>query len=78
MDLEGMPPLDRFGGEPPSEIETDSGPGDRIYQDLRQNTKRDQLHPYIQTLTITDVESCVKLEEAAFPPNERCTREKVR
>lgn len=41
-------------------------------------SKRDHLHPYTQTLTVTDVDSCVRLEDATFPPQERCTREKVR
>ena len=41
------------------------------------NDKRDELHPYTQALSISDVESCTKLEEVTFPPNERCTREKV-
>lgn len=43
----------------------------------QQNSKRDDVHPYTQTLTLSDVESCVILEEAAFPPQERATREKV-
>lgn len=40
-------------------------------------SKRDELHPYTQCLTVNDVESCTKLEEATFPPEERCTKEKV-
>ena len=43
----------------------------------QQNEKRDALHPYVQTLSLSDVESCVRLEEETFPPQERCTREKV-
>ena len=43
----------------------------------QRNEKRDYLHPYTQTLTLNDVESCVRLEDVAFPPNERCSREKV-
>lgn len=39
--------------------------------------EKENLHPYIQTLTIADVESCVALENAAFPEAERCSREKV-
>lgn len=35
------------------------------------------LHPYVQTLSLMDVESCVALENATFPENERCSREKV-
>lgn len=43
----------------------------------RHNSKLDELHPYTQTLSMSDVESCVLLENAAFPPNERASREKV-
>lgn len=43
----------------------------------QSNSKRDDLHPYTQTLTLSDIDSCVLLEEAAFPPQERATREKV-
>jgi hypothetical protein len=36
------------------------------------------LHPYTRPLTISDVDSCVALEDAAFAnPEERATREKV-
>lgn len=42
------------------------------------NTKLDHLHPWVQSLTVSDVESCTELEQLAFPPHERCTREKVR
>ena len=36
------------------------------------------LHPYTRPLTISDLESVVALENAAFSdPNERATREKV-
>lgn len=34
------------------------------------------IKPYVQSLTMLDLESCVKLEEATFPPQERCSREK--
>jgi len=40
-------------------------------------TKRDQLHPYTQALSVSDVDSCTRLEEETFPPHERATREKV-
>lgn len=43
----------------------------------QRNEKRDQLHPYTQTLKLSDVDSCVLLEAETFPPHERCTREKV-
>lgn len=35
------------------------------------------LHPYVQTLSLSDVDSCVALENATFPEHERCSREKV-
>lgn len=35
------------------------------------------LHPYTRPLTITDLDSCVALENAAFDENERCSPEKV-
>ncbi|KAI4245942.1 MAG: hypothetical protein L6R40_002158 [Gallowayella cf. fulva] len=34
------------------------------------------LHPYVQTLSLSDLESCVALESATFPEPERCSREK--
>jgi hypothetical protein len=37
-----------------------------------------KLHPYTRLLTISDLESCVALENAAFPiEQERATRDKV-
>lgn len=41
------------------------------------NARRNELHPYVQTLSIADLESCVQLEEAAFQPQERASKEKV-
>lgn len=40
--------------------------------------KWDRLHPENQALSVADVDQCVSLEDAAFPPDERATREKVR
>lgn len=45
-------------------------------QEREIRTKND-LHPYVQTLSLADLESCVALENAAFPEEERCSREKV-
>ncbi|KAI9720173.1 MAG: hypothetical protein M1812_002991 [Candelaria pacifica] len=42
----------------------------------RKTEERHSWHPYIQTLTESDVESCVNLENATFPEQERCSREK--
>ena len=43
----------------------------------QRNEKRDELHPYTQSLKLSDIDACVRLEEETFPPQERCTREKV-
>jgi hypothetical protein len=39
--------------------------------------KYDDLHPYTQILSLSDLEACVALEDAAFPEHERCSRDKV-
>ena len=39
--------------------------------------KYDNLHPYTQILSMSDLEACVALENAAFPEHERCSRNKV-
>ncbi|KXT01180.1 hypothetical protein AC578_592 [Pseudocercospora eumusae] len=86
--LSGMSGLSRVGDDDDDEQDTErAGPmdahdehdddNDSIVTELSQrNEKRDELHPYTQTLSLSDVESCVRLEEATFPPQERCTREK--
>ncbi|KAK5044735.1 hypothetical protein LTR84_010509 [Exophiala bonariae] len=38
--------------------------------------KWDRLHPENQALSVFDVDQCTKLEEEAFPPEERASREK--
>ncbi len=45
---------------------------------MKKVERRNDLHPYVATLSLADVESCVKLEAAAFPEHERCSKEKVR
>lgn len=39
--------------------------------------KYDKYHPENQVLTIANVNDCVEVEDAAFPPEERASREKV-
>jgi hypothetical protein len=39
--------------------------------------KYDDLHPFAQILSLSDLEACVALESAAFPEHERCSRDKV-
>ena len=50
-------------------------------QQLRTNrakvSERNDLHPYVQTLSLSNLESCVALENAVFSEEERCSREKV-
>lgn len=40
--------------------------------------KWDRLHPENQSLSVFDVDQCSSLENEAFPPEERASREKVR
>lgn len=40
-------------------------------------TKLDDLHPFVQLLSVSNVDDCVKVE-GAFPEAERCSRDKVR
>uniref|UniRef100_A0A381L3F5 Bgt-3702 n=1 Tax=Blumeria graminis f. sp. tritici 96224 TaxID=1268274 RepID=A0A381L3F5_BLUGR len=43
-----------------------------------ENYKTNDLHPYTRPLTLADAESCVILENAAYPdPQDRASREKV-
>ena len=37
----------------------------------------DDLHPFTQVLSSSNVDACVKLEAEAFPPDQRCSKEKV-
>jgi hypothetical protein len=52
-------------------------PKDKISRDMDKQDHLAEIKPYVQALTISDVDSAVKLEDAAFPPEERATREKV-
>jgi hypothetical protein len=51
--------------------------GAQATKDSETASKRNEVHPYTQTLTLRDVDSCVILEDLAFPPNERASRAKV-
>jgi hypothetical protein len=80
--LNDMPELtkspDDIQGQQASMDDENEMPEGGLFSQLAQrNEKRDALHPYVQTLSPSDVESCVRLEEEAFPPQERATREKV-
>ncbi|KAL1976914.1 hypothetical protein VTN31DRAFT_3196 [Thermomyces dupontii] len=41
----------------------------------RQKTKLDELHPFVSVLGLSNLEDCIRVEEA-FPEHERCSREK--
>ena len=78
--LQGMPELTKSPDED-EHLESSAmnmEDEDDIINALSQrNSKRDELHLFVQSLTLSDIESCIRLEDATFPPNERCTREKV-
>ena len=46
-------------------------------QVARVNNAKNDLHPYVSTLGLADLESCVALETATFPEHQRCSRDKV-
>ena len=43
-----------------------------------RNNENSDIHPYVQTLSRSNVDGCVALEDSVFPENERCSKEKVR
>lgn len=76
--IANMSPLDRSDKPAAADSSSDKPvQGTMFAAQAQTNSKRDNLHPYTQTLTLSDVQSCVILEEAAFPPQERATKEKV-
>ena len=78
--LQSMPQLSSQKQEPErlhDDHDQDSDATEYIDELGQSNEKRDPLHPYTQTLSLSDIESCVRLEDAAFPPQERASREKV-
>lgn len=48
-----------------------------LRSDRAKITERNDLHPYVQTLSLSSLDSCVALENAVFPEEERCSTEKV-
>jgi hypothetical protein len=52
--------------------------GGRMMQRSRNSPRRfDNLHPFTQVLSISNVDDCVNLENEVFPESERCSRDKV-
>ncbi len=46
-------------------------------KELKLSDSRSKLHPYVKSLTISDLDSCLALEATAFPPDQRASREKA-
>ena len=68
--LKGMPPLEKSSGSLTDMTDMNA-------QNSQLDDLKNRLHPFTQILTMKDLESCVKLEQATFPPHQRCSREKV-
>ena len=75
--LQGMPELTKSPEEVDRIPMAAEDEATMFSQLAERNEKRDELHPYTNTLKVSDIDSCVRLEEETFPPHERCTREKV-
>ena len=71
--------LGRMGtmSSPYIEDETRQGNVLHLRNGRAKEKQMNDLHPYVQTLSISNVEDCVALENAVFPEHERCSREKV-
>ncbi|KAL8806473.1 MAG: hypothetical protein Q9223_004754 [Gallowayella weberi] len=54
----------------------DEGLGYDTSRNAKDTKALPNLHPYVQTLSLSDLESCVALENATFPEPERCSKEK--
>lgn len=80
-EVEGTPEHPTSAQKPSLDPDHPTGAMDAVNEQGNFQTpglsKRDDLHPYTQSLSINDIDSCTKLEEETFPPNERATREKV-
>lgn len=44
---------------------------------MKKKNEEKNIHPYVQTLSLSDLESCLAVENAAFPEHHRATKEKV-
>ena len=54
-----------------------SGPNGQLSNWRAQANEKNNLHPYVQTLSRSNVDSCLALENSTFPETERCSKEKV-
>ncbi|KAK7726266.1 hypothetical protein SLS57_003352 [Botryosphaeria dothidea] len=75
--LAGLPPLTKSPAQDSEGASVDNrDPGDKLMHDMQKGRQRDELHPLVQTLNPSYIDSCVKLEDAAFPEGQRGSREK--
>ncbi|KAF1983348.1 acyl-CoA N-acyltransferase [Aulographum hederae CBS 113979] len=82
--VNGMPPLQRSAANDSSSSDRGRGsdndgsePVDFLQKNMRREDEMMKLHPYGESLTLKDVDSCVLLENACFEPHERATPEKI-
>ncbi|KAK6437254.1 hypothetical protein LTR95_006553 [Oleoguttula sp. CCFEE 5521] len=64
--------------ESPMSAEDENTMFNRLARRRPARSKRDDLHPYTQTLVMSEVDSCNIIEEATFPPQERASIEKIK
>lgn len=69
------PPKSSAGSE--AAASSTEKPQAKTYRGANKQDPRGKIKPYSQSLTLSNVDSCLALEEATFPPHERCTKEKV-
>ncbi|KAF2237072.1 acetyltransferase [Viridothelium virens] len=74
--LKDMPPLEKSSGKLTDALDLDTS-NSPLTGTMGPEDPRSKFHPFTQILTLKDVESCLKLEEAVFPPHQRCSREKL-
>ena len=71
-------PRDLFGSRHLASDSDEVGSGNEVAIALsKEGGTMKKIHPLVQVLSLHDLESCVAVENAAFPENERCSREKV-
>lgn len=57
-------------------VKLEDDPDDWYLRSLKSRSLLNALHPFVQLLTVSNVDDCEKVEEA-FPTSERASREKV-
>jgi len=60
-----------------SSEDNSTGTKDKIERDMDKQDAWIEIKPYTKSLTPSDVETCLRLENATFPPQERADKEKA-